>query len=112
MGWRTHLALRACEIPIPNSAGATGRAGSPCEIRQRQWEALAQALFHRARPVKYDKDNGNPWRRHYFTGQGARGWAMTEIKLGRTPHSALSIPHLNGSFPVFTLGLTIGAFGV
>jgi hypothetical protein len=34
----------------------------------------------------------------------ARGWAMTEIKLGRTPHSALSIPHLNGSFPEFILG--------
>ncbi len=25
-----------------------------------------------------------------------------------TPHSALSIPHLNGSFPVFSLGWTIG----
>jgi hypothetical protein len=34
---------------------------------------------------------------------------MTEIKLGRAPHSALSIPHLNGSFPVFILGWTIGA---
>jgi hypothetical protein len=45
---------------------------------------------------------------HYFTGRGARGWAMTEIKLGRTPHSALSIPHLNGSFPVSILGWTIG----
>jgi len=33
---------------------------------------------------------------------------MTEIKLGRTPHSALPIPHLNGSFPVFILGWTIG----
>jgi hypothetical protein len=41
---------------------------------------------------------------------------MTEIKLGRTPHSvprrskaktgALPIPHLNGSFPVFILGWT------
>jgi hypothetical protein len=37
---------------------------------------------------------------------------MTEIKLGRTPHSALSIPHLNGSFPEFILGWTIGAVGV
>jgi len=37
---------------------------------------------------------------------------MTEIKLGRTPHSALSIPHLNASFPVFILKWTIGAFGV
>jgi hypothetical protein len=27
----------------------------------------------------------------------------------RIPHSALSIPHLNGSFPVFILGWTIGA---
>ena len=27
---------------------------------------------------------------------------------GRTPHSALSIPHLNGSFPEFSLGWTIG----
>jgi hypothetical protein len=26
-------------------------------------------------------------------------------------HSALSIPHLNGSFPVFILGWTIGAIG-
>jgi hypothetical protein len=54
---------------------------------------------------------------------------MTEIKLGRTPHSlprrsnsprrnavktgaktgALSISHLDGSFPVFILGGTIGA---
>jgi len=34
---------------------------------------------------------------------------MTEIKLGRVPHSALAIPHLNGSFPVFSLGWTIGA---
>jgi len=25
MGWRTHPALRACEIPLPNAAGATGR---------------------------------------------------------------------------------------
>jgi hypothetical protein len=25
-----------------------GARGSPCEIRRRQWEALAQALFHRA----------------------------------------------------------------
>jgi len=31
---------------------------------------------------------------------------MTEIKLGRTPHSALPIPHLNGSFPVFILEWT------
>jgi hypothetical protein len=37
---------------------------------------------------------------------------MTEIKLGRIPHSALSIPHLNGSFPEFILGWTIGAIGV
>ena len=37
------------------------------------------------------------------TGRGARGWAMMEIKLGRIPHSALSIPHLNGSFPVRAL---------
>jgi len=66
---------------------------------------------------------------------------MTEIKLRRTPHSlprrsnsprrndlsrrsqtqaevktgaktgALPIPHLNGSFPVFSLGWTIGAIG-
>jgi hypothetical protein len=43
--------------------------------------------------------------------RGARGWAMTEIKLGRTPHSAFQIPHLNGSFPEFILGWTIGAFG-
>ena len=35
-----------------------GARGLPCEIRRRQWEALAQALFHRAH---------------------ARGWAMTEI---------------------------------
>jgi hypothetical protein len=49
---------------------------------------------------------------HYFTGRGARCLAMTEIKLRRTPHSALSIPHLNGSFPVFSLGLTIGGSGV
>jgi hypothetical protein len=42
----------------------------------------------------------------------ARSLAMTEIKLGRTPHSALSIPHLNGSFPEFILGWTIGAIGV
>src|ERR1019366_2198639 len=41
------------------------------------------------------------WRR-------ALCWAMTEIKLGRIPHSALSIPHLNGSFPVLILGWTIG----
>jgi hypothetical protein len=46
---------------------------------------------------------------HYFTGRGARCLAMTEIKLGRTPHSALSIPHLNGSFPEFILGWTTGA---
>jgi hypothetical protein len=26
-------------------------------------------------------------------------------------HSALAIPHLNGSFPVFILGWTIGAIG-
>jgi len=59
---------------------------------------------------------------------GARGLAMTEIKLGRTPHSlprrsnsprrnavktgaktgALSIPHLNGSFPEFILRWMIG----
>jgi hypothetical protein len=44
---------------IPNAAGATGRV---------------------ARPVKYGNDNGKPWRRHYFTGRGARGWAMTEIR--------------------------------
>jgi hypothetical protein len=37
---------------------------------------------------------------------------MTEIKWGRTPHSAISIPHLNGSFPVFILGWTIGAIGM
>jgi hypothetical protein len=30
---------------------------------------------------------------------------MTEIKLGRTPHSDLSIPHLNGSFPEFIFGI-------
>jgi hypothetical protein len=42
---------------------------------------------------------------------GARSLAMTEIKLGRIPHSALSIPHLNGSFPEFILGWTIGAIG-
>jgi hypothetical protein len=28
------------------------------------------------------------------------------------PHPALAIPHLNGSFPVFILGWTIGAIGV
>ena len=44
----------------PNAAGATGRV---------------------TRPVKYGKDNGKPWRRHYFTGRGARCWAMTEIRL-------------------------------
>jgi hypothetical protein len=27
-------------------------------------------------------------------------------------HSALSIPHLNGSFPVFIFGWTFGAIGV
>jgi hypothetical protein len=32
---------------------------------------------------------------------GGYTFRMTEIKLGRTPHFALSIPHLNGSFPVF-----------
>jgi hypothetical protein len=62
----------------------------------------------------------------------ARGWAMTEIKWGRSPHSlprrsnsprrnavmtgaktgAPAIPHLNGSFPVFILGWTFGAIGV
>ena len=31
---------------------------------------------------------------------------------GITPHSALSIPHLNGSFPEFILGWTIEAIGV
>jgi len=30
---------------------------------------------------------------------------MTEIKLGRIPHTAFPIPHLNGSFPVFIFGL-------
>jgi hypothetical protein len=44
--------------------------------------------------------------------RGARGLAMTEIKLWRTPHSAFSIPHLNGSFPVFSLEWTIGGNGV
>jgi hypothetical protein len=43
---------------------------------------------------------------------GARSLAKTEIKLRRIPHSALSIPHLNGSFPVFILGWTMGAKGV
>jgi hypothetical protein len=76
------------------------------------------------------------------TGRGAhaRGWAMTEIRFEPAHfalkffeqqrnqatktaklcsfvpllfnHSALSIPHLNGSFPVFILGWTIGAIGV
>jgi len=44
--------------------------------------------------------------------RGARCLAMTEIKLWRTPHSAFSIPHLNGSFPVFSLEWTIGGNGV
>jgi len=57
---------RAGGAHIPNAAGATGRV---------------------ARPVKYGGNNGKPWRRHYFTGRGARCLAMTEIKLGRTPHS-------------------------
>ena len=39
---------------------------------------------------------------------GARSLAKTEIRLGRTPHSALSIPHLNGSFHEFILGWTTG----
>jgi hypothetical protein len=54
-------------------AQGTISQGSPCEIWQRQWEALAQALFHRARPVKYGGDNRKPRRRHYFTRRGARG---------------------------------------
>jgi hypothetical protein len=32
------------------------------------------------------------------SGRGARSLAMTEIKLGRIPHSALAIPRLNGNF--------------
>ena len=96
----------------PNAAGATGRVARPVKYSGDNGKPWRGALFHRARPVKYGKNNGKPWRRHYFTGRGARCLAMTEIKLGRTPHSALSIPHLNGSFPVFILGWTIGAIGV
>jgi hypothetical protein len=58
--------VRALQNRNPNAAGATGRV---------------------ARPVKYGGDNGKPWRRHYFTGRGARCLAMTEIKLGHIPHS-------------------------
>ncbi len=36
----------------------------------------------------------------------AQSFANTEIRFGRTPHSALSIPHLNGSFPECILGGT------
>jgi hypothetical protein len=35
-----------------------GARGLPCEIRQRQWVALAQALFHRARRTMLG-DDGN-----------------------------------------------------
>jgi hypothetical protein len=55
--------VRALQSHIPNAAGATGRG---------------------ACPVKYGGDNGKPWRRRYFTGRGARGWAMTEIGCRRT----------------------------
>ena len=37
---------------------ADGARGLPCEIRRRQWEVLAQALFHRARRAKLG-DDGN-----------------------------------------------------
>ena len=49
--------------------------------------------------------------------QGQRGALARRTKLGDDgnqigAHSALSIPHLNGSFPEFSLGWTIGAIGV
>jgi len=42
---------------------------------------------------------------HYFTGRGARCLAMTEIKLRRTPQSALSIPHLKRLFSGIQFGI-------
>jgi hypothetical protein len=73
---------------ITNSAGATGRV---------------------ARPVKYGGDNGKPWRGALF--HRARRTMLGDDGNQIGAHSALSIPHLNGSFPEFILGWTMGAFG-
>ena len=40
-----------------------GARGSPCEIWRRQWDALAQALFHRARRTLLG-DDGNQMGAH------------------------------------------------
>ena len=60
------------------------------------------------------REDVNHLKSEFRGGNGSRrlthqSLAMTEIKLGRIPHSALSFLRLNGFFPVFILGWTIGA---
>ena len=102
-------ALRSYESPIRRRTGTLFRysfwVGRTWEKR---WRATAVQNLAEMRSGPVNAKRLGVRQPSGALERSARCLAMTEIKLGRTPHSALSIPHLNGSFPVFILGWTIG----
>jgi len=76
--------------------------------RKSCWALLAPRLTVRQiQPRKFSKRRQTI---HLLLGEKA---GMREVvnqrRMGRTPHSAIRIPHLNGSFPEFILGWTTEA---
>ena len=89
----TQSECRRGNLSRRNQMKAGGARGLPCEIRQKQREAFAQGLFHRARRTR-PGDDGNQIGAHF---------ALRILKF--------AIRNSPGSFPVFILGWTIGENG-
>jgi hypothetical protein len=102
---------------------ADGPRGSPCEIRQRQWETLARGIISQGEAHETWRWQKSNWgertrlacrfgrRARIIVGQiswlkGFRRDAENGNRDGRAPH--FRMPHLNGSFPVFILGWKAG----